>query len=204
MKRKATPKPRGFQPQAAKAHRLKDEHDLLMMLMESAIIRFHATYPSLKKDDWFNLLVDEGLMREFLEQKRQMPDSLEAALIQRNSDRETRGMPALFSTGLPCKDVDRLHQILNALAEFVEIFDLVFDADWEMTKGCIADAVQQKAEEKEDYWFGDRGTFVHPTIEDTSNNWSNRGHLLSTYRTLKAMISELEPPYCNFDKQVES
>jgi hypothetical protein len=67
------------------------------------------------------------------------------------------------------------------------MFELVFDNDWEFTLHGIS---------------GIEGTFLNPrergqpmTEEDESNNWANRGALLSSFRQLKQALVE-ECPHC--------
>jgi len=70
--------------------------------------------------------------------------------------------------------------LLDAVARFVDSFELVFDGDWELTHGRIADPECVI-----------KGTFIHPNVEDESNNWGNRGSLLRSYRHLKALLKDL-------------
>lgn len=62
-----------------------------------------------------------------------------------------------------------MDELLSALNQFVSFFELVFDADWEMTKGCMEDS---------DHFI--IGTFIHPMVDDESNNWGNRGAFLAS------------------------
>ena len=70
-------------------------------------------------------------------------------------------------------DSSHMDELLDALNDFAFTFDLVFDRDWEMTKGCLEDS---------DLYV--KGTFINPLVDDESNNWSNRGALLANWRRL--------------------
>ena len=68
---------------------------------------------------------------------------------------------------------------IDAVVNFVDRFELVFDNDWEMTKSIIQDPK---------YYIEEDGTFLEPRVEDESNNWANRGGLLASYRKLKKLM----------------
>lgn len=78
------------------------------------------------------------------------------------------------------------------LVRFVEMFWVVFDNDWWMTKACLG------VREGNGY-VADGGSFVHPGVGDESNNWANRGALLAAYRELTEAMGGLglpsEPPF---------
>ena len=65
-------------------------------------------------------------------------------------------------------------KLLRAYESFLGAFELVFDNDWEMTLGRIADPD----------FISEKGTFLRPGVDDESNNWANRGALLAAYREL--------------------
>ena len=69
--------------------------------------------------------------------------------------------------------------------DFLELFKLVFDDDWMMTKECLADPT---------YFISGDGTFLDPQVADESNNWQNRGALLERYRELRAAFPSGMPP----------
>lgn len=73
-------------------------------------------------------------------------------------------------------------ELLDAVADFVEHFELVFDADWEVTQANIRNS---------EFLISDRGTFIEPGVEDEGNNWGNRGSLLDSYRHLRALLEDL-------------
>lgn len=74
-------------------------------------------------------------------------------------------------------------KVLTACNEFLSDFELVFHFDWENTEDCIKKGLV------------DSGTFLEPglTKEEESNNWSNRGALLASYRNLKAALGKQLP-----------
>jgi hypothetical protein len=78
------------------------------------------------------------------------------------------------------RDNEKRHDFEEALDDFVGSFELVFDNDWEITKARIRDG---------DYISTD-GTFIEPKVEDESNNWGNRGALLTSYRRLRRLMDE--------------
>ncbi|HEU0141644.1 MAG TPA: hypothetical protein VFQ79_18115 [Bryobacteraceae bacterium] len=71
-------------------------------------------------------------------------------------------------------------ELETAVLHFVETFTLVFDHDWDMTKGIITDP----------WYISPSGTFINPKVTDESNNWANRGALLNAYRNLLALLKE--------------
>ena len=70
--------------------------------------------------------------------------------------------------------------VLSRLKDFQESFEQVFDNDWDMTKSRITD----------DSFISPSGTFLDPGVEDKSNNWANRGVLLSNYRELLQSLKD--------------
>lgn len=68
----------------------------------------------------------------------------------------------------------------DAISDFVQAFELVFDNDWWLTVDRCQDRL----------FIEKNGTFLAPQVEDESNNWANRGHLLDSYRRLKLLMSE--------------
>lgn len=81
-----------------------------------------------------------------------------------------------------------VRELEEAISKFITSFELVFDNDWEMTKGCISN----------DTLIGDNGTFIHPDVSDESNNWWNRGGLLDAYRHLLEVMDKNSIPHSNF------
>lgn len=77
---------------------------------------------------------------------------------------------------------EELGGLLDSTRQFVELFELVFDLDWEMTQTWIRNGKHMISEE---------GTFIHPMVDDESNDWSNRGSLLAHYRDLVERMEAL-------------
>ena len=76
---------------------------------------------------------------------------------------------------------DGMAELIKALREFVSMFELVFDGDWEMTRDCM---------ENPEYLIAKEGTFITPLVDDESNNWWNRGSLLAAYRNLLSCMEK--------------
>ena len=73
-------------------------------------------------------------------------------------------------------------EFLSALMGFWIRFEAVFgEADWEMTRDILTCDMLE-------HYIHPNGTFLEPGIGDESNNWGNRGSLLSSYRRLKQQI----------------
>ena len=114
----------------------------------------------------------------------------------------------LEKLGLPA-DVGRLtgrmlvktsKPFVDKLVRFVEMFWVVFDNDWLMTKKFLRVG-------ENDGTVAPEGTFLSPNVGDESNNWANRGALLAAYRELTKAMGQLglpnEPPFVNFDEHDE-
>lgn len=72
-------------------------------------------------------------------------------------------------------------EFLSALLSFWCTFEAVFgEADWPATLDNLQDDAK--------YLIDPNGTFLEPGVEDESNNWHNRGALLSKYRRLKQQL----------------
>ena len=71
---------------------------------------------------------------------------------------------------------EQLEELLATAETFLDSFELVFDNDWVKTKSCMEDS---------EYFISAAGTFVHPQVDDESNNWANRRILLEHYRELR-------------------
>lgn len=63
--------------------------------------------------------------------------------------------------------------------EFVNSFEAVFENDWDHTVWMVKNP---------EHFI--EGTFLHPNVQDESNDWDNRGNLLAAYRQLKALLVE--------------
>ena len=68
----------------------------------------------------------------------------------------------------------------DAVADFMQAFELVFHNDWDLTVDRCQD----------DLFIKKSGTFLAPEVEDESNNWANRGSLLASYRRLRSLMKE--------------
>ncbi len=92
----------------------------------------------------------------------------------------------------------------KAIKYFIESFEEVFDKDWSYTKemlGVMEETEEQKNNAKE---IGletipiieDNATFISPMVDDETEDWGNRGRLLTAYRQLKNILEK-------YDKAVE-
>ena len=72
--------------------------------------------------------------------------------------------------------------LYSRISTFLSCFHLVFDEDWEHTSLSLGDVPE--------YVVSRTGTFISPKVGDESNNWSNRGALLESYRDLISYIRE--------------
>jgi hypothetical protein len=76
----------------------------------------------------------------------------------------------------------RLQELFERLTNFVNLFRVVFDDDWDHTEGAIVEPAFIS------------GTFLHPEVDDVWNNWGNRGALLESYWELVEIMEELGMP----------
>jgi hypothetical protein len=82
-------------------------------------------------------------------------------------------------------------ELISRVLRFLYAFELVFDQDWDFTKGTICDDKEYR-----ECFIAEDGTFLDPFPGEhftggQGDNWCNRSHLLSDYRELRAfMISE--------------
>lgn len=75
----------------------------------------------------------------------------------------------------------KAHKELNQfISNFMILFDIVFDIDWEHTKMCL---------EESRSFIGSNGTFISPRVKDEESNWANRAQLLKAYRELTEYIA---------------
>ena len=79
---------------------------------------------------------------------------------------------------------EQFDELLGTAEAFLDSFELVFDNDWVKTKSCMEDS---------EYFISAAGTFVHPQVDDESNNWANRGSLLEHYRDLPNCLIRHQP-----------
>jgi hypothetical protein len=81
----------------------------------------------------------------------------------------------------------------EAVREFLNAFEEVFDRDWAYTKQMLG--IQDETEEQKRAAaqigletipvIADDGTFIHPKVEDETEDWGHRGRLLAAYRALR-------------------
>ena len=69
-------------------------------------------------------------------------------------------------------------ELYDSAVEFMGSFERVFGNDWDHTRSSIS--VEDRRYIK--------GTFLAPNVEDESNDWSNRGALLSAYREFRKIL----------------
>lgn len=75
----------------------------------------------------------------------------------------------------------RLYQELAYAAdEFLELFNLLFDGDWDITKASLMDPALIDPE---------NGTFINPGVKDALK-WADREALMKAYENLKAILGE--------------
>lgn len=75
----------------------------------------------------------------------------------------------------------RLYQELAYAAdEFLELFNLLMDGDWDTTRAAILDPAIIDPE---------KGTFINPGVETTSM-WADRDELMKAYENLKSILRE--------------
>lgn len=67
---------------------------------------------------------------------------------------------------------------LAALCRLVDMVELVFDNDWDMTRYEIANECS----------IDPKGSFLNPLVSDESDNWWNRGAFLCEFRRALRMV----------------
>ena len=93
-------------------------------------------------------------------------------------------------------------ELEKSIRRFLELFEEVFDNDWKYSKemmGIYPETDEQRRQAKElglesesiDI-IAENGTFVNPNVEDETEDWGNRGALLSEYRKLKKLIEHID------------
>ncbi|HRR33980.1 MAG TPA: hypothetical protein P5026_07780 [Kiritimatiellia bacterium] len=81
------------------------------------------------------------------------------------------------------KEIQVTESTLDALLGFLSNFINVFDTEWaDYTLGSIKNEFREPSE----------ATFLHPCVADESDNWANRGCLLTSYRKLLECLSVTE------------
>jgi len=113
--------------------------------------------------------------------------------------------------GLLCECEDDV--VRAAAANLLDKFELVFGADWETTLANLRalDRLERRRKSlsarktislddlrvlmchpTRRFPIAPSGTFLEPGLADESSNWANRGALLCSYRTLKALLQKPE------------
>ncbi len=90
------------------------------------------------------------------------------------------------------------YEIKNSAKQFLELFEEVFDKDWEYSKemmGIYKETEEQKMNAEKlgltsISMIADNGTFLNPKIEDEIEDWGYRGALLEKYRELKELLEK--------------
>ena len=72
-----------------------------------------------------------------------------------------------------------MHEQHELLQEFLDTFFLVFEDDWKFTLDWLLSDMRK-------YVIATKGTFLTPQVDDPSDNWANRGHLLDVWQRLCA------------------
>lgn len=80
-------------------------------------------------------------------------------------------------------------ELLKKLTDFLLDFEQVFDNDWFHTQACLSDDFQKHFIKNDS-----SSTFLHPHVNDESNDWGNRGRLLASYRALCTELVALPCP----------
>ena len=86
----------------------------------------------------------------------------------------------------------------EAVREFLDAFEEVFDRDWPYTKQMLGIQGETEDQKKALAELGletipiiaDDGTFVRPKVDDEVEDWGNRGRLLAAYRAVKDLCRE--------------
>lgn len=76
-------------------------------------------------------------------------------------------------------------EFVELFTEFLERFENVFDADWDVTKSRLDSGFIS-------YFIHESGTFLDPQVDDEFSNWACRGSLLEAYRKLKCRLEDHE------------
>ena len=86
----------------------------------------------------------------------------------------------------------------DSIADFLDLFEEVFDRDWEYSKemmGIRKETEEEKRAAKEMNLetieiISSDGTFINPKVENETEDWGNRGALLREYRILKVLLKK--------------
>lgn len=82
------------------------------------------------------------------------------------------------------------------IRDFIKAFEEVFDKDWTYSKQMMG-VIEETEEQRENgrkmgletiEMISPDGTFLHPKVEDETEDWGNRAKLLEAYKELKDLI----------------
>lgn len=76
------------------------------------------------------------------------------------------------------RQIKMTKEAFEALLGFYGSFYLVFENDWGLTLSRIVSEFSEDS----------KATFINPLVADESNNWANRGSLLSSYRRVEKIL----------------
>ena len=88
------------------------------------------------------------------------------------------------------------HIDTKKVREFLNAFEEVFDKDWSYTKEMLGIRTETQQQKQRDAELGletipiiaENGTFIHPKVENETEDWGNRAKLLAAYRALSAEL----------------
>ena len=86
----------------------------------------------------------------------------------------------------------------NSITKFLDLFEEVFDRDWEHSREMLGIKDETEEQKRAAQKLGLEtieiisrdGTFIHPKVEDESEDWGNRSALLIEYRKLKELLKK--------------
>jgi hypothetical protein len=137
--------------------------------------------------------VIEGAIKEAF---RQWLEANKTEVLASVAERFSRVTPTELKAKLTVSDIKNglinrnalrgdMGELQKRLVSFVCQFEWVFDGEWkDYTMGNICDPGFIRSD----------GTFLNPQVDDESNNWANRGSLLSAYRSLAEAMRQLGWP----------
>lgn len=75
-------------------------------------------------------------------------------------------------------------ELLEKVRAFVDSFEWVFDKDWDHSKMCLSDDMEER-------FIKSTGTFIAPGVEHEGDDWAIRAGLLNNYRRLRAALDSM-------------
>jgi len=73
-------------------------------------------------------------------------------------------------------------KLIDRVENFLDMFEVVFDNDWDHTKMRIDDP----------NFIRHDGSFLSPGVDDIGNNWANRESLIDSYNGLKELLRDAD------------